>query len=63
MTPREREILALLVAGRTYGEIARELVISEKTVGSHISNLLAKTGTSNRIDLAGYADRSGLTSG
>ena len=63
VTPREREILALLVSGRTYGEIARELVISEKTVSSHISNLLAKTGTSNRVELAGYADRSHLTTG
>ncbi len=63
VTRREREILALLVSGRTYAEIAAELVISEKTVSSHISNLLAKTGTANRIDLAGYADRSGLTTG
>lgn len=63
VTSREREILALLVSGRTYGEIARELVISEKTVSSHISNLLAKTGTSNRVELAGYADRSHLTAG
>jgi len=63
ITPREREILALLVSGRTYGEIASELVISEKTVGSHISNLLAKTGTSNRVELAGYAERAHLTAG
>jgi DNA-binding CsgD family transcriptional regulator len=63
LTPREREILALLVSGRTYGEIATQLVISEKTVSSHVSNLLAKTGTSNRVELAGYADRSGLTTG
>jgi DNA-binding NarL/FixJ family response regulator len=32
LTPREREVLAYVVAGRTYGEIARELVTSEKTV-------------------------------
>ncbi len=63
VTRREREILALLVSGRTYGEIAAELVISEKTVSSHISNLLAKTSTSNRVELAGYADRAGLTTG
>jgi DNA-binding NarL/FixJ family response regulator len=55
LTPREREILTRVVAGRTYGEIARELVISEKTVSSHISNLLRKTGTSNRLDLARLA--------
>ena len=63
VTPREREILAQLVSGRTYGEIAKELVISEKTVSSHISNLLAKTGTSNRVEPAGYAERSHLSAG
>lgn len=52
LTAREREILDQLVAGRTYSEIARSLVISEKTVSSHVSNLLRKTGASNRIDLA-----------
>ncbi|WP_022884441.1 helix-turn-helix transcriptional regulator [Glaciibacter superstes] len=55
LTVREREILDHVIAGRTYGEIARSLVISEKTVSSHISNLLRKTGTSNRIDLARLA--------
>jgi DNA-binding CsgD family transcriptional regulator len=57
LTPREREILTRVVAGRTYGEIARELVISEKTVSSHISNLLRKTGAANRLDLSRLALR------
>jgi len=52
LTPREREVLAHLVAGRTYAEIARALFISEKTVSVHVSNLLRKTGTSSRIELA-----------
>ncbi|MHA6667701.1 helix-turn-helix transcriptional regulator [Homoserinimonas sp. A447] len=52
LTRREHEILDHIVAGRTYGEIARALVISEKTVSSHVSNLLRKTGTSNRVDLS-----------
>ncbi len=52
LTARERVILSHLLAGRTYGEIARELFISEKTVSSHVSNLLRKTGAKNRIDLA-----------
>ncbi|WP_457098431.1 helix-turn-helix transcriptional regulator [Microbacterium sp. P5_E9] len=52
LTPRESEIVGLLVAGRTYREIASELFLSEKTVSSHISNILRKTGASNRIDLA-----------
>jgi DNA-binding CsgD family transcriptional regulator len=57
LTPREREVLAYVVAGRTYGEIARELIISEKTVSTHISNLLHKTGTSSRVELAQLAGR------
>ena len=57
LTGREREVLAHIVAGRTYGEIARELVLSEKTVSSHVSHLLTKTGTANRIDLARWATR------
>jgi DNA-binding CsgD family transcriptional regulator len=57
LTPREREVLALLVAGRTYGQIARQLVVSEKTVSVHISNLLRKTGTTSRVDLAQLVSR------
>jgi DNA-binding CsgD family transcriptional regulator len=57
LTPREREVLAHIVAGRTYGEIARELVVSEKTVSVHVSHLLHKTGTANRVELAQLARR------
>jgi len=56
-TPREREILAHLLAGRTYAEIAAALYISEKTVSVHVSNLLRKTGTANRIELTELARR------
>lgn len=55
LTTREREVLAHVVAGRTYGEIARALFVSEKTVSSHVSNLLRKTRTSNRVELARLA--------
>ncbi|UIK90322.1 response regulator transcription factor [Arthrobacter polaris] len=55
LTQREREILHYVIAGRTYSEIARDLVISEKTVSSHISNLLRKTGAANRVDLSRLA--------
>jgi len=51
--------LSTWLQARTYSEIARELVISEKTVSVHISNLLHKTGTANRVDLAGLARRTG----
>ncbi len=57
LTRREREILTYVVAGRTYGEIATELYVSEKTVSVHISNMLRKTGTSSRIELAQLARR------
>ncbi|MGV1009853.1 MAG: LuxR C-terminal-related transcriptional regulator [Dermatophilaceae bacterium] len=52
LTRREREVLAQIVTGRTYAEIARALFISEKTVSVHVSNLLRKTGAASRIELA-----------
>ena len=57
LTGREREVLAHVAAGRTYGEIARALMISEKTVSTHISHLLAKTGSANRVELARLVHR------
>jgi DNA-binding CsgD family transcriptional regulator len=57
LTPREREVLGYVAAGRTYAEIARELVLSEKTVSVHVSHLLDKTGTTNRVELAQLARR------
>ncbi|TCM43629.1 regulatory LuxR family protein [Kribbella sp. VKM Ac-2568] len=59
LTSREREILGFLVAGRSNGEIARELVISAKTVSVHVSSILKKTGTANRVEAAAYAERVG----
>ncbi|WP_433383507.1 LuxR C-terminal-related transcriptional regulator [Actinoplanes sp. CA-142083] len=57
LTTREREILGHVLAGRTYAEIAAALVISQKTVGVHISNMLRKTGAANRVELAEWANR------
>jgi DNA-binding CsgD family transcriptional regulator len=62
LTRREREVLAHLVAGRSYAEIAAALFISEKTVSAHISNLLRKTDTSSRRDVAALASRLGYPS-
>ncbi|WP_033328866.1 response regulator [Streptomyces yerevanensis] len=42
LTPREREVLALIAQGRSNGAIARELVVSEAAVGKHISGILTK---------------------
>jgi DNA-binding CsgD family transcriptional regulator/tetratricopeptide (TPR) repeat protein len=52
LTPRETQILHHVGAGHTYRQIADTLVISEKTVSVHVSNLLRKTNTTNRIELA-----------
>ena len=48
LTPREREVLDQLATGATNRTIAAELVISEKTVSVHVSNVLAKLGVENR---------------
>jgi DNA-binding NarL/FixJ family response regulator len=42
LTPREREVLALIAEGRSNGAIAQELVVSEAAVGKHVGNILAK---------------------
>jgi DNA-binding CsgD family transcriptional regulator/tetratricopeptide (TPR) repeat protein len=59
LTPREREILAFLVTGRSNGEIAKDLVISDKTVSVHVSSILRKTGTTTRFEAAALAERLG----
>ncbi|MET9291063.1 response regulator transcription factor [Streptomyces sp. NPDC003077] len=42
LTPREREVLALIAEGRSNGAIAKELVVSEAAIGKHISSILSK---------------------
>ena len=51
LSAREREILRLVIAGRTNGEIAEALFISENTVKYHVRNLLQRTGCKNRSEL------------
>lgn len=51
LTPREREVAELLARRYTNEEIARELVISIRTVEWHVSNLIGKLGVSNRREL------------
>lgn len=60
LTPRERDVLALLVDGRTNRQVAHQLYISEKTVSVHVSNLLAKLGVRSRAEAAALARREGL---
>ncbi len=62
LTPREREVLALLARGFANKRIAAELGIAEKTVKTHVSNVLAKLGVSDRTQAALYASRLGLGS-
>jgi DNA-binding NarL/FixJ family response regulator len=61
LTPREREVLALVADGRTNRQIAEALFISNKTASVHVSNILAKLGVANRGEAAAVAHRLGLT--
>ena len=60
LTPREREVLALVADGRTNRQIAEELFINAKTASVHVSNILAKLGVANRGEAAAVAHRVGL---
>ena len=60
LTQREREVLKLLVEGHSTQEIARILVITPKTVEGHKTNLMAKLGVHNRVELVKYALRKGV---
>ena len=60
LTAREREVLKLIAEAHSSKEIARELVISVKTVERHRANILRKLGMSDRVELTRYAIRRGL---
>ncbi|HTY71090.1 MAG TPA: AAA family ATPase [Actinomycetes bacterium] len=60
LTPREREVLALIASGRSNREIAGRLFISAKTVSVHVSNILAKLGAGGRTEAVAVARRRGL---
>jgi DNA-binding CsgD family transcriptional regulator len=60
LSPREVEVLRLIVLGRSDREIASELVLSIKTVGNHVGSILTKTDTPNRTAAAFYATRHGI---
>ncbi|HEY3523563.1 MAG TPA: response regulator transcription factor, partial [Candidatus Limnocylindrales bacterium] len=61
LSPREHEVLALIAEGRTNREIGERLFISQKTVGVHVGNILAKLDVSGRVEAAAVAIRLGLT--
>ena len=60
LTEREVDVVRLVAQGRSNHEIAQELVISEKTVKTHISNILGKLHLDDRTQLAIYAIKTGL---
>jgi DNA-binding NarL/FixJ family response regulator len=60
LTERERDVLKLLVEGYSTKEIADTLIITPKTVEGHKTNLMAKLGIHNRIELVKYALRKGI---
>ncbi|MFI0778466.1 response regulator [Streptomyces sp. NPDC021212] len=60
LTDREREVLALIADGRSNREIARRLILSEKTVKTHVSNILMKLDLADRTQAALWAVRHGI---
>lgn len=63
LTPREREILVLVAQGKSNRDIADDLLISERTARTHVSNVLSKLGLTSRTQAALWAVREGLVTG
>lgn len=59
LTAREREVLDLIAAGKSNREIAKALILAEKTVKTHVSNVLMKLGVADRTQAALWAVRHG----
>jgi DNA-binding NarL/FixJ family response regulator len=57
---REVEVLKLVAAGMSNGDIAERLFISRKTAAVHVTHILDKLGVSNRVEAAMVAERAGL---
>jgi DNA-binding NarL/FixJ family response regulator len=60
LTTREREVLTLLADGMSTKQIANELVISPRTIGTHVQHILGKLGVHSRAQAVAFAHRGGL---
>ena len=60
LTPREREVLSLVALGQTDRKIAKQLIISTRTVNRHVSNIFLKFAVSCRAAAVAHAMRRGL---
>jgi DNA-binding NarL/FixJ family response regulator len=60
LTARERDVLELLASGLGQAQIAEALVVSPKTVGTHIEHILQKLGAHSRAEAVAIAYRDGL---
>ena len=60
LTAREREVLSLLADGMSTKQIANELVITPRTIGTHVQNILGKLGVHSRAQAVAFAHRGGL---
>jgi non-specific serine/threonine protein kinase len=63
LTPRELEVVALVAAGRSDGEIGEALFISKKTASVHVASIKSKLAATSRVDIAISAHRLGLVDG
>jgi DNA-binding NarL/FixJ family response regulator len=63
LSPREREVAALVAPGRSNREIADELVLGERTVETHVSSILARLGATSRREIATWVAEVGLAAG
>jgi predicted ATPase/DNA-binding CsgD family transcriptional regulator len=60
LTPREREVAALIVQGKSNGDIGAELVVSKRTVEKHVANILSKLWFTNRAQIVRWGIEAGL---
>jgi len=63
LTPREEQILSLVASGKTNGQIAKEIFLSEKTVKNHVSTILGKLEVARRTEATAYLVRHTVQTG